>query len=139
MPAYVQSSASLPILAIYPGGLQKVFDAEAITTKESSLAVAISNYPPGNNTPIGIDIFFNQSPTAFTINVQFAAIDQDDHYACPDNTFQITEANLDTVPLGFNKTVHFDCPFANARFVRLFVVKAPTAGGTTLVTATIKR
>ena len=138
MPAYVQSSAQLPITGLLPGGSQDVFSAEAVTTGERSQAVSLTNYPEGGATPLSVDLVFNQDPTAFKINVTFAAKDKAANYACPDLTFQLTEANLDTASGGPNFTVHFECPFCNGRLVSLYVVSAPSAGGTTL-TATLKR
>lgn len=138
MPAYQQSSAGLPITCLYPGTSVDVFSAEAVATNERSQAVALSNYPQGGATPLSVDLVFNQAPGAFQINVTFAAKDKAADYACPDQTFEITAANLDTADGGANNTVHFECPFSNARFVSLFVVSAPANGGTTL-TATLKR
>lgn len=139
-PAYVQSTSGLPITALYPGASVDVFSAEAVSTGERSQAVALSNYPQGGATPLSVDLVFNQAPGAFQINVTFAAKDVAADYACPDASFQITAANLDSASGvgGPNNTVHFECPFSNARFASLYVVSAPANGGTTL-TATLKR
>ncbi len=134
MPAYVQSSAILPIQGLNPGSSVDVFSAEAVTTGERSQAVSLSNYWQGGNTPMSVDLVFNQAPGAFTINVTFAAKDVAADYALPDQTFQLTAVNLDPN----NNAVHFDCPFSNARFCSLYVASAPANGGTTL-TATLKR
>ena len=140
MPAYLQSTAGVPITGLHPGGSVDVFSAEAITTGERSQAVALANYPQGGATPMSVDLNFNQAPGAFKINVTFAAKDVAADYACPDATFQITAANLDSASGvgGPNSSVHFECPFSNAKFASLYVVSAPANGGTT-VTATLKR
>lgn len=134
MPAYIESSAILPITCLFPGSELDIFSAEAVANGERSLAVSLSNYPQGGNTPLSVDLVFNQAPGAFTFNVTFAAKDKAANYALPDSTFQITAANLDPT----NNSVHFDAPYSNARFASLYVVSAPANGGTTL-TATFKR
>jgi hypothetical protein len=138
MPAYQQSTAQLPLQALWPGSSVDVFSAEAVASGERSQAVALSNFPQGGATPLSVDLAFNQPPGSFQINVTFAAKDVPGDYACPDQTFEITAANLDTASGGPNNAVHFECPYSNGRFVSLDVVEAPTAGGTTL-TATLKR
>lgn len=129
----MQSSATLPITAIYPGGSVDVFSAELVTTGERSQALAISNYPQGGGTPISVDLLFSANPGTFTFNVTFSAKDVAADYSLPDTTFQITQANLDPN----NKSVHFDAPFSNARFVSIYVAAAPS--NAVNVTATIKR
>jgi hypothetical protein len=133
MPAYKQSSASLPITALYPGSSVDVFSAEAVTTGERSQAVAFSNYPQGGATPQSIDIVFSGAPGAFTFNITFAAKDVAADYAMPDASYQLTDANLDPN----NNSVHFDIPYSNARFGSIYVVLQPANAVT--VTATWKR
>ena len=139
MPAYKQSSANLPITALYPGASVDVFSAEAVTNAERSQAVALSNYPIGSGTQLSLDLVFSGAPGAFTFNITFAAKDVAADYAMPLatetplTTWQVTQADLDPV----NQAVHVDLPFVNARFVSLYVVAAPANSVT--VTATLKR
>jgi hypothetical protein len=137
MPAYIASSAALPITNLNPGSSVAVFSAEAVTTGERSQALALTNYPQGGATPTSLDIVFSGTPGAFTFNVSFAANDAAANYACPDGTYQITAANLDTAVGGPNAAVHFDVPFSNARFICIYVVLQPANSVT--VTATFKR
>lgn len=140
MPAYQASSVNYALLTLQPGASVDVFSAEAVTNAERSQAVALANFPQGGATPLSVDLVFNQAPGAFQINVTFAANEAKANYACPDASFQITAANLDSASGvgGPNNAVHFECPFSNARFASLYVVSAPATGGTTL-TATLKR
>lgn len=139
MPAYVQSTANLPITALYPGSQVDVFSAEAVTTNELSQALALSNYPnPGTNA-LSVDIVFSGAPGAFEFDVVFAAKDVAANYALPlatvtpTTTWKITQADLDPV----NNAVHVDLPYVNSRFVALRVATQPANSVT--VTATIKR
>lgn len=137
MPPYVQSSQANPITALYPGSSVDVFSAEAVTNGERSQALALSNFPIGaGGTPVSIDILFNQAPGNFIIWVTLSAKDVAADYSAPDNTYEITQAQLDAS--GANQAVHFEVPYSDARFISLYVQTAPANGGTT-VTATIKR
>src|ERR1700691_956063 len=105
MPPYQQSTRALPLQCLFPGTSVDVFSNEAIATGERSQALALSNYPQGGATPLSIDLVFNQAPGAFSINVTFAAKEGPGDYACPDETFQITAANLDTASGGPDNVV----------------------------------
>jgi hypothetical protein len=139
MPAYKQSTALLPITALYPGASVDVFSAETVTSGERSQALALSNYPLGSGNPISLDLVFSGAPGAFSFNITFAAKDVAADYAVPLatetplTTWTVTQAMLDSV----NNAVHVDLPYVNARFVSLYVTSAPANSVT--VTATLKR
>jgi hypothetical protein len=136
VPAYLQSSATLPLSCLYPGASVDVFSAESVVNGEYSQALALSNYPIGNGTQLSLDLEFSAAPGAFTFNIVFAAKDSlgSAGYSMPDTSYQITAANLDPTT---GTSVHFDIPFTNARFVALYVSAKPANAVTT--TATFKR
>jgi hypothetical protein len=141
-PAYVQSSATLSLQCLYPGSSVDVFSAEAVTTAEYSEAVALSNHPPGGNTPLGVDILFSAAPGNFEFDIKFASNDAKNgtagyslpvSTATPTSTWKITQADLDPV----NQSVHIDLPYVNARSVLAYVASAPA--NPCNVTLTFKR
>lgn len=138
-PAYVQSSAGVPITCLYPGDSVDVFSAESVTTGERSQALALSNNLSGALSPLSVDLIFSAAPGNFTFNVTFAAKDTAADYALPlstttpTTTWQITQADLDPN----NQAVHVDLPYVNARFVSIYVALQPA--NAVNVTATIKR
>jgi hypothetical protein len=139
MPAYQQSSATLPLDCLYPGSSKDVFSAEAVSTGELSQAVALSNHPPGGNTPLGVDIYFSGAPGNFEFDIKFSSNDAKTGAAgyslpaaavTPLVTFKITQADLDPV----NNSVHVDLPYVNARSVAAYVEAAPSNSVNTTLT-----
>lgn len=140
MPAYLASTKTLPITSLYPAAQVRVWDGEIVAAgNPKSQALALVNWPAGNNAPLHVQLFFDAAPGNFTFNVEFAADDTDASYALPLSTetplttWQITQAMLDPV----NQAVSVDLPYVNARFVRLRAAVVPA--NAVRVTATIKR
>lgn len=142
MTAYQQSSKTLSLNALYPGTAFPVFNNEAVTTGELSQALALSNWPVGGQTPLGIDLFFSAAPGTFEFDVKFSSTDSVNGAAgyampaaaeTPTSTWKITQADLDPV----NQCVHVDLPYVNAGSVALYVAAAPS--NAVNITATIKR
>jgi hypothetical protein len=141
-PAYQQSSATLSLQCLYPGSSVDVLSAEAVTTGELSQAVALSNHPPGGNTPLGVDIYFSAPPGNFEFDIKFnphdyktgaAGYSLPAAAADPLVTFKITQALLDPV----NNSVHVDLPYVNAGAVAAYIESAPS--NPCNVTLTFKR
>jgi|SRR5580692_1686075 hypothetical protein len=141
MPAYQQSSASLPLQLLMPGdvgyafGIRQVFanqtDAgEAVTTNEASQAFALmtGGMPyAGSPQQISMELVFNQAPGAFNFQLQTADTDNPAAYQ--------TEPNIGTVTATGSSSatsVRVEAQI-KARFARIFVSLQPANGGTTVI------
>lgn len=129
-PAYAASTASNPITCANPGDAVKVFNAESLTTGESSQALALSPSRFGENTKyISVELVFSGAPGTFTIDVQEADTDADGNYAK-------VGTSITTVTSPSTVTAILDNIQISARFVRLHVTAAPSNSVTAIATIT---
>lgn len=84
MPAYVASTASLPIDALYPGDSGLAYNAEQPATGTKSKAFNLTKpvQPFGNNPQqaVSIEVSFASAPGVFSLQVQTADTDVDGAY-----------------------------------------------------------